>query len=86
MKIYKNIRNKTDQFAVARAFINYLYENNIEFAISELTPMLFRFMADNGLPCSQPNVSKTYFYVKNYIRLKAAKMISVVEEGEVNHD
>ena len=83
MKIYKNKKNKTDHFAAARRFINYLYENNIEFAISELTPMLFRFMADNGLPCSQPNVSKTYFYVKNYIRLKAAKAISVVEKDEV---
>ena len=77
MNIHKTKRNKTDHFSVAVAFINYLSENNVEFTISELTATLFRFMADNNYPCSQPNVSKTLFYVKNYITLKVAKKIAI---------
>ena len=77
IRIYKDKRNRCDHFSVAVAFINYLHQNNIEFAISELTPMLFRFMADNGVQASQSNVSKVLFYVKNYIKLKCAQTISI---------
>jgi hypothetical protein len=83
MKLHKTKRNKTDHFQVAIAFINYLHQNDVAFTLSELTPTLFRFMADKGYPCSQPTVSKTLFYVKNYITVKVAKSL-FVKESEVS--
>lgn len=80
MRIEKK-QNRCDHFSVAVAFINHLHENNTSFAISELTPMLFRFMADNGVSATRPNVSKVMFYVKNYVRLKVSESLMVARGG-----
>lgn len=81
MQIPKNKQNRCDHFAVAVAFINHLHETDTKFAFSELTSMLFRFIVDNNVPASQANVSKVFYYVKNYIRVKAAESISIARGG-----